>query len=350
MSNRYRQLCVEHRFEDEDDWSPYADNVIIAVLTLFYLEQASRLIASPPSRSPGWEDDRSPGEPRKNRDLAERNDELVRVLPKSYREFLARFNGWPHLGLFPLEGLRGPGADRESGRLVIGMSAEGAEISIDYSGSEGSQEQEVVLGGHRFPSFLHFLTAQSERWLSHLEREVSVGSIVAESTDERVQSLSSLVWANKLYSDIRARGKLEDHGAELRRGCGETDLSTIERALGRRLPPSYRRFLLFSNGWEYFELLSTKELIDHRPDGSVRSPEGPQSVLVIKGRRAYPGLHIDFSRPLEGQEYELVQVRGSLAVGVTEFRRFTSFDEYLEYELSENLRQIRKNLDWWVGQ
>jgi SMI1/KNR4 family protein SUKH-1 len=64
-------------------------------------------------------------------------------------------------------------------------------------------------------------------------------------------------------------------------GAPESAIMVAELRLGRKLPPSYRSFLAFSDGWtDFFEdtsLLGTSEIGRHAPALPQSSPAGPPS-------------------------------------------------------------------------
>lgn len=113
-------------------------------------------------------------------------------------------------------------------------------------------------------------------------------------------------------------------------GAPENAIVVAELRLGRRLPPSYREFLAFSDGWpDFFEstsLLGTRDIGRQRteaPSSSLRSGRRAESWLPFGVDRSGATLFaFDISASRAGDELPVVAWLGGLGLSCTCFTAF----------------------------
>ena len=158
------------------------------------------------------------------------------------------------------------------------------------------------------------------------------GPVMALSVEKQHLTAGEPRW-RVLLSSIRAvqmelkrRAPERPIGLSGNPAAPESALVVAELRLGRRLPPSYREFLAFSDGWPRFfenaDLLGTGEIGRHPPSGAERSA-GQERLLPFGADKSGTSLFaFDTSVRLGDGELPVVAWVGGLGI---DCRCFTSF-------------------------
>ncbi len=145
----------------------------------------------------------------------------------------------------------------------------------------------------------------------------------------------------------------EENEHPLGKPCSQKQILTLEKRLGKPLPPSYRAFMELHNGWTNFaadakllavedhksewveeRLLDMKELF---PEADQDDPFEQGSMLVMVGEDSEEVLYVDPSTVRADGEMDFV----ALDI-VEETGRYKDFTSFLEYKLDLFRRMIDK--------